>query len=76
MSVAEGGDYVRFIEPMIQFDDGATHGALFEALNGHKRGAAINLKNPKGVEVLKTLVKELPVDVIVEGNRPGKLYFI
>ena len=67
------GDYVRFIEPMVHFNDGISHGVLFEALNGHKRGTAIDLKCTKGVEVLKRLVRELPVDVIVEGNRPGSI---
>ena len=63
------GDYVRYMAPMIEFEDGASHGALFESLNGQKKNLVLNLKSPGGVGVLKRLAKQY--DVIVEGNRPG-----
>ena len=63
------GDYVRYMPPMINFKDGATHGALFESLNGQKKNIVLDLKSPAGVSVLKRLASQH--DVIVEGNRPG-----
>lgn len=63
------GDYVRHIPPMLTFKDGASHGALFEALNSQKKNIVLDLKSSSGVGVLKRLLGQY--DIVVEGNRPG-----
>ena len=47
---------------------GARHGPDFMNLHRNKRAMTLNLKNEKGVELLKRLVKT--ADVIVENYRP------
>lgn len=67
-----GADVIK-IEPIE--GDGAritasgTDSTLFLACNAGKRSLALNLKEPKGLEILFRLAKE--VDVIIENFRPG-----
>jgi len=62
----EAGDYsrsmgrVRGVPPMSDF---------FRLVNRNKRAMRLDLKNPKGCEVLLRLAKK--ADVVVEGFRPG-----
>jgi len=62
----EAGDYsrsmgrVRGVPPMSDF---------FRLVNRNKRAIRLDLKNPKGCEVLLRLAKK--ADVVVEGFRPG-----
>ena len=48
--------------------DGARHGFDFQNLHRNKRSITLDLKAPKGVEILKRLVKG--ADVLVENFRP------
>ncbi|WP_407179452.1 CaiB/BaiF CoA transferase family protein [Bradyrhizobium sp. STM 3562] len=48
---------------------GPRHGADFQNLHRNKRAMALNLKDPKGVEVFMRLVAK--ADVVVENYRPG-----
>lgn len=57
-------DMVRLMPP---FDGGVS--ACHAFLNRSKRGIAIDLKTPEGVEVVKKLVQEY--DIVVEQFRPG-----
>ena len=41
----------------------------FESVNGGKKSLTLNLKNPKAVAILKTLIQK--ADVLVENFRPG-----
>ena len=59
-----GGDVVRYMSPRV----GPTS-AMFEALNGGKRGVVIDLKHGDGPGVLKRMAAQ--ADVVVEGFRPG-----
>jgi crotonobetainyl-CoA:carnitine CoA-transferase CaiB-like acyl-CoA transferase len=47
---------------------GARHGPDFQNLHRNKRSVTLDLKNPKGLEVLYKLVKD--ADVVVENYRP------
>lgn len=47
---------------------GPRHGSDFQNLHRNKRAMTLNLKDPKGVEVFKRLVRK--ADVIVENFRP------
>lgn len=58
------GDYIRWMAPMV---DG--EGAIHRALNRGKRSVTLNLKEPRGVELLKRLAAES--HVLVEAFRPG-----
>lgn len=60
------GDYVRWLPPYI----GKT-GARFLVLNRNKKSITLNLKDPRGVEILLELVKRF--DVVVDSFRPGVL---
>ncbi len=62
----QGGDYLRMFPPMIP---GSRYGARFGALNTQKRSVALDLKNPEGVAVARTLIAT--ADVVVESFRPG-----
>lgn len=42
---------------------------FFIAMNRNKRSLALNLKDPRGLEVVKTLAKD--ADLVVENYRPG-----
>lgn len=59
-----GGDYARWMGPMI---DGQS--VLFRANNRQKRSLILNLKDPRGQAVLRTLAAS--ADVLIEGFRPG-----
>src|SRR5438270_12379439 len=48
---------------------GPRHGSDFQNLHRNKRAMALNLKNPKRLEVFQRLAKK--ADVIVENFRPG-----
>ncbi len=63
---AGAGDYARVMPPHI----GDTS-SFFLALNRNKRGAVLDLKNPKGREAFLRLVKGY--DVLLEQFRPGVL---
>lgn len=58
------GDYMRWMPPM-SGEDSAGH----VALNRGKRAMTLNLKHPRGVEVLNRLARD--ADVLVESFRPG-----
>ena len=47
---------------------GPRHGSDFQNLHRNKRAIALNLKNPKGLEVFRRMVEK--ADVIVENFRP------
>ncbi len=59
-----GGDYARYYPPSVE-----GQGALFASLNRDRRGIALDLKHPAGVELLERLV--LGADVLLESFRPG-----
>jgi len=62
-----GGDDTRsYTEPAIQGES-----AAFMILNRNKRGVAVNLKTPGGLEVVKRLLAD--ADVITENYRKGAL---
>ncbi len=67
-----GADVIKVEAPTaIGGDDGLggpRHGPDFQNLQRGKRSIALNLKHPKGVEILKVLVKG--ADVVVENYRP------
>jgi len=58
------GDYIRWMEP---FKGGLSSGHL--ALNRGKRSMTLNLKHPRGVEVLLRLARD--ADILLESFRPG-----
>ena len=58
IETVDRGDLTRYVDP-----------TMFEALNRNKRSLAINLKDPRGLEVMKRLVRDL--DVLIENFRPG-----
>lgn len=60
------GDYVRWTPPML-----AEYSAAHAVLNRNKRSVSLNLKSPKGVELLLKLAAD--ADVLVESFRPGVL---
>src|SRR5258708_2263221 len=62
-----GGDDTRsYTEPAIQGES-----AAFMILNRNKRGVAVNLKTPGGLEVVKRLLAD--ADVVTENYRKGTL---
>ena len=58
IETVDRGDLTRYVDP-----------TMFEALNRNKRSLAVNLKDPRGLDVMKRLVSEL--DVLIENFRPG-----
>jgi alpha-methylacyl-CoA racemase len=62
----DGGDYVRLMPPMV-----GDQGAIYRATNRGKRSIVINLKDPRGQDVLHKLGEG--ADALVEGFRPGVL---
>jgi len=60
------GDYVRWSPPML-----AEYSAAHAVLNRNKRSVSLNLKSPKGVELLLKLAAD--ADVLIESFRPGVL---
>jgi crotonobetainyl-CoA:carnitine CoA-transferase CaiB-like acyl-CoA transferase len=59
-----GGDYLRWMPPLVGEQSG-----YFHALNRNKRSIALDLRQPRGAEVLRRLVRRF--DVVVESFRPG-----
>jgi alpha-methylacyl-CoA racemase len=59
-----GGDYLRWWPPLAGQQSGAFH-----ALNRNKRSLGLDLKAPRGPEVLKRLAAR--ADVVLESFRPG-----
>jgi crotonobetainyl-CoA:carnitine CoA-transferase CaiB-like acyl-CoA transferase len=65
-----GADVIKVEMPSSGGDDGfgPRHGSDFQNLHRNKRSITLNLKEQRGVEVLKRLVKT--ADVLVENYRP------
>jgi crotonobetainyl-CoA:carnitine CoA-transferase CaiB-like acyl-CoA transferase len=63
----QGGDYARTLGV------GTAGGSnpLFTSVNRNKRSMCLNLKHPKGKEILLRLLKDY--DILVEGFRPGTM---
>ena len=64
----EGGDYARWYPPMFGSGSNAM-GAFFASINRGKRSLSINLKTPRGVDLLRKLAST--ADVLIESFRPG-----
>jgi crotonobetainyl-CoA:carnitine CoA-transferase CaiB-like acyl-CoA transferase len=60
------GDMCRAFPPLVNGES-----VSFSSLNRNKRSLAIDLKNPKGLAIVKDLA--LKADVLIENNRPGAL---
>jgi alpha-methylacyl-CoA racemase len=58
-----GGDYVRWMPPQINGQS-----VFFRMNNRAKRSIILNLKDERGQDILKQLVKE--ADILIEGFRP------
>ncbi|MDB5838461.1 MAG: CoA-transferase [Herminiimonas sp.] len=79
MMLADMGADVIKVEKMPGGDDSRGYGeprvngvsAAFMMLNRNKRGVALNLKHPKGRDILKRMVKD--ADVLIENYRRGTL---
>lgn len=63
------GDYMRWAPPSYEGADASARSAPFLWLNRGKRSIRLNLKDPRGREVLLRLVRE--ADVLIESFRPG-----
>lgn len=67
-----GADVIKVEAPIaVRGDDGLggpRHGPDFQNLHRNKRSLTLNLKHARGVEILKTLVRD--ADVLVENYRP------
>src|SRR4249920_2287005 len=65
-----GADVIKVEMPTGDGDDGLgpRQGSDFQNLHRNKRSVTLNLKDPRGVEVLKRLVRS--ADVLVENYRP------
>jgi crotonobetainyl-CoA:carnitine CoA-transferase CaiB-like acyl-CoA transferase len=65
------GESGRASAPSIRDVDGSDQGATFLRNNLSKRSLGIDLKNPKGTELFKSLVPHY--DVVVENFKPGTM---
>ncbi|MGQ0577793.1 MAG: CaiB/BaiF CoA transferase family protein [Betaproteobacteria bacterium] len=63
-----GADVIKIEMPDGEDMLGERHGSDFQNLHRNKRSLTLNLKDPRGVEVLKRLAKT--ADVLVENFRP------
>jgi succinate---hydroxymethylglutarate CoA-transferase len=61
------GDDTRAWGPPFQ----GSESAYFLSVNRNKRGATLNLKEPRGQEILRTLIRKS--DVVIENFKPGTL---
>ncbi|MGE0829947.1 MAG: CaiB/BaiF CoA transferase family protein [Hyphomonadaceae bacterium] len=61
-----GGDPLRLVKPIHK-----GVGALFMAMNRHKRSLVLDLKNPEAQAIARRLA--LQADVLLENSRPGVL---
>jgi CoA:oxalate CoA-transferase len=63
----DAGDTTRGLAPHL------SHGvsSYFSSVNRNKEGVAINLKNPRGVQILRDLAAQS--DVIIDNFRPGTI---
>jgi len=61
-----GDDSRRMIPPQIKNES-----AAFLVLNRNKRGIAVDLKSPHGIEIVKNLIQE--VDILIENFRLGTM---
>ena len=61
-----GDDIRRFGPPFIEGES-----AAFLMINRNKKSIALNMKDPKGLEILKDLIKD--ADVFIQNFRPGAL---
>ena len=64
------GDPRRSIPPFVE-QDGARQAAGFMGYNRNKKSLALDLRNPKGQEIYRKLVRVS--DVVVENLRPGSM---
>ncbi len=60
------GDMARAFPPLVNGES-----VSFSSLNRNKRSLAIDLKNPKGLAIVRGLAEK--TDVLLENNRPGAL---
>ena len=60
----KGDDFRDFGRP-----EGWTVGPSFVAVNGGKRSVTVDLKSPRGIEIVQRLARD--ADVVVENLRPG-----
>ncbi|PKB68230.1 MAG: hypothetical protein BZY81_02645 [SAR202 cluster bacterium Io17-Chloro-G4] len=63
-----GGDPARRIPPFYHDETGPDNSLLFLYLNTSKQGVTLNLKTPRGLKMLKELVRDS--DVLVENFAP------
>lgn len=63
------GDYMRSFPPLARNQAGDAVNAAFENINRGKRSICIDLKRPRGRELLLQLVDT--ADALIEGFRPG-----
>ncbi len=69
MLLGDLGADVIVVEPPGVGDPARLLPGFLHAVNRNKRSIAVNLKDPGGLDVLKTLVSE--ADIFLEGFRPG-----
>jgi formyl-CoA transferase len=63
-----GADVIKIEAPADRDADHARHGSDFQNLQRNKRAMTLNLKAPRGLEILRRLVAD--ADVLVENFRP------
>jgi CoA:oxalate CoA-transferase len=61
------GDVIRFDAPLTS----GSESGLFIILNRGKKSVTLDLKNPKGIEIIKKLIQK--IDVLVENFSPGTM---
>ncbi len=59
-----GGDYARYYPPVV-----GDYGAFFAGINRNKRSLSVDLKDERGLGIVRKLVAD--ADVLVESFRPG-----
>jgi len=64
--ISGGDDSRRMVPPQIKDES-----AAFLVLNRNKRGIAVDLKSPRGIEIVKKLIQE--VDILIENFRLGTM---